>query len=70
MTASILCIDVVKPFVGLVVVDHLNWSVPAGCVVGLVGPSGSGKTTLLRLLAGLDDCSAGSVQISRVAPGR
>ena len=31
-------------------------------VLGLVGPNGAGKTTLLRVLAGLRDCSGGTVR--------
>jgi len=35
--------------------------------MAIVGPSGSGKTTLLGLCAGLDDASAGSVELNGVA---
>jgi putative spermidine/putrescine transport system ATP-binding protein len=37
--------------------------VPHGTFVCLLGPSGCGKTTLLRLVAGLDDPSAGRIRL-------
>ncbi len=40
-------------------------ALPHGARVGLVGPNGAGKTTLLRLLAGLEEPSAGVVQRSK-----
>src|SRR5258708_3465287 len=40
-------------------------SIPHGARIGLVGPNGAGKTTLLRLLAGLEEPSAGLVQRSK-----
>jgi ATPase subunit of ABC transporter with duplicated ATPase domains len=42
----------------------LQLSVTPGDVVGLVGANGAGKSTLLRLLAGLDQPEAGTVQLS------
>lgn len=42
---------------------ELTLDVAAGSCVALVGPSGSGKSTALRLIAGLDDPSAGVVRI-------
>jgi multiple sugar transport system ATP-binding protein len=44
-------------------VDALDLHVDDGEFVVLVGPSGSGKTTALRMLAGLEEVTAGAVMI-------
>jgi multiple sugar transport system ATP-binding protein len=44
-------------------VDALNLDIADGEFMVLVGPSGSGKSTALRMLAGLEDIDAGSVNI-------
>ncbi len=45
------------------VLKNINFEVQRGTMASIVGTSGSGKTTLLNLLAGLDDPSAGKVQM-------
>jgi multiple sugar transport system ATP-binding protein len=42
---------------------QLTLSVAAGELLVLVGPSGCGKTTTLRLLAGLDEPTAGTIRL-------
>lgn len=44
-----------------VAVDNVSLEMEAGSITALVGPSGSGKTTLLRLIAGLEQPTAGRV---------
>jgi putative ABC transport system ATP-binding protein len=41
----------------------LNMDVKAGELVAIIGPSGSGKTTLLNIAGGLDNATAGTVQV-------
>jgi NitT/TauT family transport system ATP-binding protein/sulfonate transport system ATP-binding protein len=43
--------------------DGASLAVEAGELVTLIGPSGCGKSTLLRLLAGLDQPSAGELRM-------
>jgi multiple sugar transport system ATP-binding protein len=43
------------------VIDNLNLEIKSGEFMVFVGPSGCGKTTLLRMIAGLEDISAGEV---------
>jgi multiple sugar transport system ATP-binding protein len=45
------------------VVDDVNLEIDNGEFVILVGPSGSGKSTILRMIAGLEDITAGDVII-------
>jgi putative ABC transport system ATP-binding protein len=46
------------------VLEELDLEVPAGSYEALMGPSGSGKTTLLNLIAGLDQPTAGRVEVA------
>ena len=48
---------------GFVAVHDVSLSIADGEFIVLVGPSGCGKSTLLRMIAGLEDVSAGSVHI-------
>lgn len=45
------------------VLDQVTFSVQAGEYVGIVGPNGGGKSTLIKLLAGLLECSSGTIRI-------
>jgi len=45
-------------------VDALDLHIEDGEFMVLVGPSGSGKTTALRMLAGLEEVTAGAIMIS------
>ena len=62
-----------KTYGGVAAVDGLDLQIRDGELLVLVGPSGCGKTTTLRLIAGLDEPTAGEVRIgsrtvTRLAP--
>lgn len=50
-----------KTYHDLNVVQDINLDIEDGEFVVIVGPSGSGKSTLLRMIAGLEDISAGEM---------
>ena len=52
-----------KRFGSFTAVDQVQLSVPKGSFVCLLGPSGCGKTTLLRMIAGLEEPSAGRIRL-------
>ena len=52
-----------RKFNGFTAVDNLNLEIPAGAMYGFLGPNGAGKTTTLRMLMGLLQPTAGSVEI-------
>ncbi len=56
--------DLTRRFGPLTAVDHLNLTVSAGEIFGLVGPDGAGKTTTLRMLCGLMEPSEGSARVA------
>ncbi len=55
--------NVVKKFGDTEVIPPLNLTIEEGEFAVFVGPSGCGKSTLLRLIAGLEDTTAGKVLI-------
>ncbi len=55
--------NVTKKFGDFVAVDDLTLTVPHGSFFALLGPSGCGKTTTLRMVAGLEEPTAGTVSI-------
>ena len=44
-------------------VDRVSLAVDPGQLLVLVGPSGCGKTTMLRMIAGLEEVTAGEIRI-------
>jgi ABC-2 type transport system ATP-binding protein len=55
--------DLTRRFGEFLAVDHINFDVHAGEVVGYLGPNGSGKTTTIRMLLGLLEPHAGRATV-------
>jgi putative spermidine/putrescine transport system ATP-binding protein len=54
---------ITKRFGSITAVDDISLAVPNGTFVCMLGPSGCGKTTLLRMIAGLEEPTAGRILI-------
>jgi ribose transport system ATP-binding protein len=52
-----------KRFPGVVALDQVNLAVDAAEVVALIGENGAGKSTLMKILGGVYQPDAGSIQI-------
>ena len=62
-STDLVLTSVTKRFGGFVAVDDLDLTVPQGSFFALLGPSGCGKTTTLRMIAGLEEPTAGSIRL-------
>src|SRR4026208_1578045 len=61
--ASVAIRDVRKAFGATSVIHGVDISIGDGEFVVLVGPSGCGRSTLLRMIAGLENITAGEIRI-------
>jgi len=52
-----------KAFGDKVLYEDLNFSLPAGGIVGIIGPNGAGKTTLFRMIMGKEQPDEGTFKI-------
>jgi sulfate-transporting ATPase len=53
----------VKGYGDRVLIDGLDFRLPAGGIVGVIGPNGAGKTTLFRMIMGEDKPDGGELRI-------
>jgi sulfate/thiosulfate transport system ATP-binding protein len=54
---------VTKRFGEFTALSDVDLSVPSGELTALLGPSGGGKSTMLRIIGGLEDPDAGTIEI-------
>jgi multiple sugar transport system ATP-binding protein len=72
---SIELINAQKDFGAIKVINGVSLKIDDGQFAVFVGPSGCGKSTLLRMIAGLEDITAGQIlidgkDVSRVGPAQ
>jgi energy-dependent translational throttle protein EttA len=56
---------VTKAFKDRLLMDDLNFTIPAGAIVGIIGPNGAGKSTLFKMIMGLEKPDSGEVAIGQ-----
>jgi len=56
-------IGVRKAYGDRLLMQDVNFRIPAGAIVGIIGPNGAGKSTLFRMIAGKEAPDAGNITI-------
>ncbi len=57
-------VNVFKNFEDIIAVNNITFTIPSGCIFGLIGTNGAGKSTLLRIMAGVYKPTSGNVLIN------
>lgn len=52
-----------KAFGERLLVEDMNFKLPAGGIVGIIGPNGAGKSTLFKMVTGEDSPDEGSIRL-------
>ncbi|HEY8298349.1 MAG TPA: energy-dependent translational throttle protein EttA [Candidatus Baltobacteraceae bacterium] len=55
--------NVRKAYGDRLLMDDVNFRIPAGAIVGIIGPNGAGKSTLFRMITGKETPDAGEIHI-------
>ena len=53
--------NISKRFPGVLAVDNVSFSAPAGEITGYLGPNGSGKSTTMKMITGLIEIGSGEI---------
>jgi len=62
--------ELTKRYATTLAVDHVDFEVRSGEIVGILGPNGSGKTTTILMLLGLTEPSEGRAEVAGFDPLR
>jgi sulfate-transporting ATPase len=54
---------VTKGYGDRLLIDRLDFKIPAGAIVGIIGPNGAGKSTLFKMISGREKPDSGTVRI-------
>jgi len=52
-----------KAYGDRLLMENVDFVIPAGAIVGIIGPNGAGKTTLFRMIAGKESPDAGAIRV-------
>ncbi|MGA9480002.1 MAG: ATP-binding cassette domain-containing protein [Desulfobacterales bacterium] len=58
--------NLTKNYGDIAAVDHINFEIQKGEILGLLGPNGAGKTTTLRMLTGFLRPSTGTIRVKEL----
>jgi ABC-type branched-subunit amino acid transport system ATPase component len=61
--ALLQTVDMGKTFGGLAAVQHINFHIDSGEIVGVIGPNGAGKSTFFNLITGIYRPSTGRILV-------
>lgn len=56
--------DVVKSYGNQLAVDHINFTINKGEIVGFLGPNGAGKSTTMKMIAGILTPDHGTIEVN------
>lgn len=59
---------VVKRYPGVIALDHVDFEIRAGEIIGLVGKNGAGKSSLIKVIAGVEKPDEGELKFSGRPP--
>ena len=55
--------NVTKSYGDRVLVENMNFNLPAGGIIGVIGPNGAGKTTLFKMITGQEKPDSGTITL-------
>ncbi|AKP67792.1 ABC transporter ATP-binding protein [Companilactobacillus ginsenosidimutans] len=63
--------NIVKKFGDQTVLNHVNFDIAEGKIIGLIGPSGAGKSTIIKIILGMEKTQDGTATVfGQVMPNR
>ncbi len=65
-TDQVIAEDLVKRFGDFIAVNHVNFRIASGEIMGFLGPNGAGKSTIIRTLCGLLRPSGGRAVVAGI----
>jgi len=57
--------NVSKAYGDRLLMENVNFQIPAGAIVGIIGPNGAGKSTLFRMISGKEQPDSGKITIGK-----
>jgi ABC-2 type transport system ATP-binding protein len=67
---AIVARQLTKRFGAFVAVDHVDFTIAPGEIMGFIGPNGAGKSTIIRMLCGLLRPSEGQILVAGIDVAR